>query len=177
MTLTITSRESPKEVVMRSNRIKMAAAGVVTAGSLVAGVGVAQANVPVPNSNPVVHPSSGLALTAEVLSDGSVLVQGTGFNPNVTLDVILDDGAGHGIINLPVTGANGNFVTEFKSPSTFIGCVPSGATVYAYNNPEGGGNNGVWSNRLPVPGAGCAVPPTGGGGGTGGTLWPHVHYQ
>jgi hypothetical protein len=125
----------------------------------------------VPNSNPVVHPSSGLALTAEVLSDGSVLVQGTGFNPNVTLDAILDDGAGRQIFNFPVTGANGNFVTEFRTPSTFIGCVPSGATVYAYNS------NGVWSNRLPVPGAGCAVPPTGGGGGTGGTLWPHVHYQ
>jgi hypothetical protein len=164
---------------MQSNRIKMAAAGVVTAGSLVAGVGVAQAAVPSSsNSNPIVNfPTSGLALTAEVLSDGSVLVQGTGFNPNVTLDVFLDDGAGHGIINLPVTGANGNFVTEFKSPSTWIGCVPSGATVYAYNNPEGGGSNGVWSPRLPVPGAGCAVPPTGGGGGTGGTLWPHVHYQ
>jgi hypothetical protein len=158
---------------MRINRIKMAAAGVVTAGSLVAGVGVAQAAVPsLSNSNPIVHlpPTSGPALTAEVLSDGSVLVQGTGFNPNVTVAVNLDDGTGRTIGEYPTTGANGNLVTEI--PEWFIGsCFPSGVTVYANYGSH------VQTNPIAVPGAGCPVPPTGGGGGTGGTLWPHVHYQ
>jgi hypothetical protein len=182
MTLTITCRESPKEVVMRSNRIKMAAAGVVTAGSLVAGVGVAQAAVPsLSNSNTgVVHLPvfSGPSITAEVQSDGGVLVQGTGFTANHQVTVGLQglDQGTRTIGEYPTTGSNGDFVTEF--PTTFIGgCFPSGASVYAIDS----GN--VHSNTVSVPGAGCAVPPPPSGGGGGGTPgWndtphPPVHYQ
>jgi hypothetical protein len=163
---------------MQSNRIKMAAAGVVTAGSLVAGVGVAQAAVPsLSNSYPIVHlpPTPSPALTAEVQSDGSVLVQGTGFQPNHTQAVDLDDGTGRTIGEYPTTGANGDFVTEF--PAWFIGsCFPSGVSIYSYV-----GN--VRTGSIAVPGAGCAVPPPPSGGGGGGTPgWndtphPPVHYQ
>jgi hypothetical protein len=160
---------------MQSDRIKMAAAGVVTAGSLVAGVGVAQAAVPsLSNSSSATNlPTSGPALTAEVLSDGAVLVQGTGFNANAQLAVVLDDGTGREIAEYPTAGANGNFVTEF--PAWFVGsCFPSGVTIFANISSH------VSTNSIAVPGAGCAVPPTGGGGGTGGSgnnLTQHIHYQ
>ncbi len=157
---------------MRINRMKMAAAGVVTAGSLVAGVGVAQAAVPVlSNSGTGVHLPiiSGPWITAEVQSDGGVLVQGTGFTANDQVTVGLDDGTGRTIGEYPTTGSNGNFVTEF--PTTFIdGCFPSGVTVYALESAT------VRSNTVSVPGAGCAVPPqpSGGGGGTAG--WSNTPY-
>jgi hypothetical protein len=157
---------------MQSNRIKMALAGVVTAGSLVAGVGVAQAAVPsLSNSNSATNlPTSGPALTAEVLSDGSVLVQGTGFNANAWFPVVLNDGTGREIMKYPTAGANGNFVTEF--PAWFVGsCFPSGVNVYAVTGPH------AYTNWIAVPGAGCPAPSTGGGGGTGGSLTQHIHYQ
>jgi hypothetical protein len=156
---------------MQKNRIKMALAGVVTAGSLVAGVGAAQAAVPSLSNSPAANlPTSGPALTAEVLSDGAVLVQGTGFNANAQLAVVLNDGTGREIAEYPTAGANGNFVTEF--PAWFVGsCFPSGVTVYANIASH------VSTNPIAVPGAGCAVPPTGGGGGTGGSLTQHIHYQ
>jgi hypothetical protein len=149
---------------MNSNRIKLAAAGVVAMGTVVVGAASAEAAVPsVPSSSSIVHlpfpPSP--SVTAEALSDGSVLVDGTGFAANHTITVIFDDGTGRDLGEYPTVGANGNFETEF--PAWFVGgCYPSGAQVYAHDGAT------VTSNSVQVPNAGCVVPPPPGGGGSGG---------
>ena len=156
---------------MQSNRIKMAAAGVVAMGTVVIGAASAEAAVPsLPGSSSIVHlpfpPAP--SVTAEALSDGSVLVDGTGFAANHTVTVIFNDGTGRDIGEYPTAAANGNFETEF--PAWFVGgCFPSGAQVYAHDGT-------TVSNSVQLPNAGCVVPPPpgGGGGGSGGQTTGHL---